>query len=98
MHTEISTRERLTTQERDRKREQNRLAQRRCRALKSKGICVYAVHASPIVIEALIARSEDAGLSAERAERDSRNPEKVGIDLADVLTEWARQYLKNRHA
>lgn len=90
------TRKRLTTQERDRKREQSRLAQCRHRARQRNGERVYPVRAGETVHEALIARSIDAGLSAGAAERDACNRNKISADLADIIVEWARRYLNER--
>ena len=57
---------------------------------------VYRVGAGEIVHAALVARSIDAGLSVEAAEREGRNPQKVSVDLTEVLLQWAQRYLAER--
>ena len=77
-------------------REQNRLAKRRQRARETEGVCKNTIFYSPTVIAALIAQSEDAKLTTEAAERESRNPKKVAVALAAVIEEWAARYLAAR--
>ena len=59
--------------------------QRAYRARHRNSERVYAVRAGEIVHQALVARSIDAGLSVEAAERDSRSRAKVSADLTEIL-------------
>jgi hypothetical protein len=84
---------------RDRKRttrEQWRLAKRRQRERESEGIKRCTTYYGAVVIEALIAQSEDAGHTEDEAERQSRNRKKVAADLANIIEQWARWYLAER--
>ena len=78
------------------KREQNRLAKRRQRARESEGINRSTIYFGNVVIEALIAQSEDAGLTPDEAGRESLNRKKLAANLADVVEQWARRYLAER--
>ena len=78
------------------KREAWRLAKRRQRARESDGIERCTIYVSEVVIEALIAQSEDAGHTEEEAGRQSRNRKKVAADLANIIEQWARRYLAER--
>jgi hypothetical protein len=81
---------------RNEKREQWRLAKIRQRARERKHEKLYKVRAGEVVLDAVVARSIDGGLAAEAAERDSLDPRKVSVDLSDILTQWALNYLKER--
>lgn len=78
------------------KREQWRLAKRRQRARESEGIRRCTIYFSKVVIEALIAQGEDAGMTEDEAGRESRNRKKVAVILADVVEKWAHRYLAER--
>jgi hypothetical protein len=78
------------------KREQWRAAKRRQRERESEGINRGMIYFGAVVIEALIAQSEDAGLTFEEAGKASRNRKKVAADLANVVEQWARKYLSER--
>src|SRR4051794_1757686 len=78
------------------RREQWRLAKRRQREREEDGIGRVEIYYSPVVIEALIAQSIDAGRTEEQAEKESRNRKKVATALADVVEHWARWYLTKR--
>jgi hypothetical protein len=78
------------------KRLQWRLAKRRQRARESDGIRRSTIYYSKVVIEALIAQGEDAGMTEDEAGRQSRNRKKVAADLANVIEQWARRYLAER--
>jgi hypothetical protein len=71
-------------------------AKRRQRARESDGITRCSIYFSAVVIEALIAQSEDAGLTEDEAGKASRNRKKVAADLTDVVEQWARTYLAER--
>ncbi|MGO4506023.1 hypothetical protein AB4Z51_03315 [Bradyrhizobium sp. 2TAF36] len=78
------------------KREGWRLAKRRQRERDSEGIKRCAIYFGAVVIEALIAQGEDAGLTEDEAGRQSRNRKKVAADLANIVETWARTYLAER--
>jgi hypothetical protein len=78
------------------KREAWRLAKRRQRTREIEEIKRCSIYYSKVVIEALIAQSEDAGHTEEEAGKASRNRKKVAADLADVVEQWARRYLAER--
>jgi hypothetical protein len=77
-------------------REQWRLAKQRQRQREEDGIKRVSIFYSAVVIEALIAQSEDAGHSEQEAGKQSRNRRKVAADLADIIEQWARRYLAER--
>ncbi len=82
-----------TTRQRRAAREDRR---RRYRKRQAAGVGVYAVEASPVVLEALIERSKDGGLSEEAAESESRDRAAVARDLSAIVLEWARRYLREK--
>jgi hypothetical protein len=77
-------------------RELHRRAEARRRARERKGERIYSVCIGETGHEALIARSIDAGLSVETAERDARDRVKVSRDLGELFSEWANHYLAAR--
>jgi hypothetical protein len=81
---------------RNEKREQWRLAKRRQRARESDGIKRCTLYYGKVVIEAVIAQGEDAGMTEDEAAKQSRNRKKVVAILADVVEEWASTYLAER--
>jgi hypothetical protein len=78
------------------KREAWRAAKQRQRAREIEGIKRCTMYYGPVVIEALIAQSVDAGHTEDEAAKQSRNRKKVAADLADVIEQWARTYLAER--
>jgi hypothetical protein len=78
------------------KREAWRLAKRRQRARESDGVKRSTIDCGAVVIEALIAQAEDAGMTEEEAGRESRNRKKVAANLTDVVEQWALKYLRER--
>jgi hypothetical protein len=79
-----------------RERRQDRLRKDDQRKRESNGIAPYRGRASPLLIEALIARSVDAGMTEKEAEGASCDRKKVAADMAEIGDEWARRYLKQR--
>ncbi|MGX1320503.1 hypothetical protein AB7M17_003956 [Bradyrhizobium sp. USDA 377] len=79
-----------------RKRELHRLAEARRRAREQKRIKLHTVRAGETVYAALKARNIDAKMTAEAAERATRNRKKVNADLTEIVLRWARLYLAER--
>ena len=80
-----------------RRRELNTLAKRRQREREKRAggwFCRLLV--TPIMTEAVIAQSEDAGMTKDEAERASRSRKKVTADLNAINGEWAVRYLVER--
>jgi hypothetical protein len=77
-------------------RELHRLAEARRRARVHKHIKLHKIRAGEIVYEALKARSIDAGMTEEAAERATRDRKKVDADLTGIVLQWARHYLAER--
>jgi hypothetical protein len=80
----------------ERERELDRLRKGDQRKRESDGTTTYPGRASPLLIEALIARSIDAGYTEKEAERASRDRKKVAADMVEIGNEWARRYLRER--
>ena len=78
--------------------EQARIRKRRQRAREKAGLRFYRVTVSPAVLEALVLRNLDAGLSEPESDRAVLDRRKVAADLSDLLADWARLYQKARHA
>jgi hypothetical protein len=77
-------------------RERDRLRKDDQRKRESGGTTTYLGRANPLLTEALIARSIDAGMTENEAERASRDRKKVAQDVAEITDEWARRYLRAR--
>ncbi len=72
------------------------MAKRRQRARETDGIKRVSICYSKVVIEALIAQSEDTGHTEEEAGKASRDRKKIAVHLTDVIEQWARRYLTER--
>jgi hypothetical protein len=70
---------------------------RNARAYRQRGgDPIIGVRVRPSVSLALIEQSLDAGLTEKKAEAESRNREKVAIQLEAVTVQWAHHYLEKR--
>jgi hypothetical protein len=81
---------------RKQKREQWRLAKRRQRAREEEGIKRSTITYGDVVVEAMIAQAEDAGMKPDEAGKHSRNRKKVAVTLSANVEWWARTYLAER--
>jgi hypothetical protein len=95
MYTHVSLDDRTDTQ-REHRRQLSRERKRRQRQRQGDGIKHVAVYYGPVVVEALIARSRDAGMTEEKADRAARSAKQVAADLANILHQWASRYLAER--